>query len=320
MGQTWLDRTAVLAAPFFLTKFFKGNSVHHRAQYDDKIRNLLELARDDSPQARTLLFSHICDLFVQHRPMQSEKQIRMLLDILRELLPSVELKARKDIVSVLINMDDPPVDLIKIFSEDVAEVSGPLLEQAIIPDDHLIHLVRYGNDQHRYFISRRFGLSPLVRHELDRHHHGQTAPRLKFSLSELAERDSLNRPSLDEEATASLFNLIKSQRHHKKRHYPASHNKTDRNNREHREDRGNAFEASLPSSSGKASQATPLPSETPSSVETQASRKKLSMAELSRAIFDLEEEQRLAAAYGNAQSTAAQSTAALRGAPSLPFS
>ena len=60
----------------------KGQMVPNKAQFDDRIRNLMALAEDNSVESRTLLFSHICDLFLQERPMESDNQVRMLIEII----------------------------------------------------------------------------------------------------------------------------------------------------------------------------------------------------------------------------------------------
>jgi signal transduction histidine kinase len=57
-----------------------GQMVPNKAQFDDRIRNLMALAEDNSTESRTLLFSHICDLFLQKRPMESDNQVRMLIE------------------------------------------------------------------------------------------------------------------------------------------------------------------------------------------------------------------------------------------------
>lgn len=186
-----------------------------KAQFDDRIRNLISLAQDGSEHSRTLLFSHISDLFLQRRPMASDVQIRMLTDILKELLDQVALSARQEIASALCELLNPPGELIGILSEDVVEVSGPLLEKANLPDDKLIHIIRYGTEPHRIHISRRFGLSPLVRHELEKAHEFLEGSKLKYSLNELDKLAEDPVPGMDEETTANILELLRAQKLHK---------------------------------------------------------------------------------------------------------
>ncbi len=281
--------------------------------YDDKIRNLLELARDDSLQSRTLLFSHICDLFLQQRPMQSDKQVRMLLDILRELLSNVRVETRVEIAGLLADMNHPPQELVNILSEDVAEVAAPLLERAIISDEQLMHLVRYGSDGHRLHISRRFGLSPLVREELTRQQHKhQEQIRHKLSLNALEQREAGRRPELDESMTANILELVRAQNLH------GSFTDEEETGEPSRQDAGEQ----TPSDSGDKSAAGPklvLDNRGPSSRDVPSFLKKektpetpdngeedtsdgetvqISLATLSKAIFNLEEEARLASSFG----------------------
>lgn len=186
-----------------------------RAQFDDRIRNLIALAQDGSEHSRTLLFSHISDLFLQKRPMASETQIRMLTEILKELLDQVELSARKEIAAALYELPSPPEELINIMCEDVVEVSGPLLEKAILPDEKLIHIIRYGTDSHRIHVSRRFGLSPLVRRELENAFQDLQGSKQKYSLNELDKHAEDVIPDMDEEVTANILELLRAQKMHK---------------------------------------------------------------------------------------------------------
>ncbi|MBL4801680.1 MAG: hypothetical protein JKY45_07270 [Emcibacter sp.] len=192
--------------------------VQKRAQFDDRIRNLIALAQDGSEHSRTLLFSHISDLFLQKRPMASAVQIRMLTEILKELLDQVALSTRQEIASTLYALPTPPAELINIMCEDVVEVSGPLLEKAILPDEKLIHIIRYGTEPHRIHISRRFGLSPLVRHELEKAYRESESSTLKYSLNELDKLAEDDTPILDEETTANILELLRAQNIHK--NYP----------------------------------------------------------------------------------------------------
>lgn len=192
----------------------KGTRVQNRAQFDDRIRNLIALAQDGSEHSRTLLFSHICDLFLQKRPMESDTQVRMLTEIIKELLDQVALTTRQEIATALSALSEPPEPLINIMCEDVVEVSGPLLEKAILPDEKLIHIIRYGTEAHRIHISRRFGLSPLVRHELETAYRDSESSRLKYSLNELDKLAEEETPVLGEETTANILEVLRAQKIH----------------------------------------------------------------------------------------------------------
>ena len=90
-----------------------GQMVPNKAQFDDRIRNLMALAEDNSTESRTLLFSHICDLFLQERPMESDNQVRMLIEIINELISDVDLTIRIELRNILLNIDSPPTPLVK---------------------------------------------------------------------------------------------------------------------------------------------------------------------------------------------------------------
>ncbi|MEZ5758331.1 MAG: histidine kinase dimerization/phospho-acceptor domain-containing protein [Emcibacteraceae bacterium] len=197
--------------------------VQKKAQFDDRIRNLLALAEDNSVESRTLLFSHICDLFLQERPMESENQVRMLIEIINELISDVDITIRKELANILLTIDNPPEELIKLISEDVVEVSGTLLEEAMIEEEQLLYLIKYASDEHRDHIGKRFGLSPILRRELDKMRKKSTriepeqqsvAESKKISLQELEEAQQ-NSTVLNEDATANILEVLRSKKNTK---------------------------------------------------------------------------------------------------------
>jgi len=197
--------------------------VQNKAQFDDRIRNLLALAEDNSVESRTLLFSHICDLFLQERPMESENQVRMLIEIINELIGDVDMGIRKELANILLNISNPPEELIKLVSEDVIEVSSKLLEEAMIEDEQLLYLIKYASEAHREQISKRFGLSPLLRRELDKAR--KEAEHLKSDIDELVaqaeskkislqdlEEAEQNSTELNEDTTANILEVLRSKK------------------------------------------------------------------------------------------------------------
>ncbi len=146
--------------------------------------------------------------------MASAVQVRMLTEILKELLEQVDLSARMEVAVALYDLTDPPEELINIMCEDVVEVSGQLLEKANLPDEKLIHIIRYGTEAHRIHISRRFGLSPLVRHELEKAYALSESSKLKYSLNELDKQAEDSIPEMDEETTANILELLRAQKMH----------------------------------------------------------------------------------------------------------
>ncbi|MCF8473050.1 MAG: hypothetical protein K9G26_00020 [Emcibacter sp.] len=200
---------------FVSTLLEKDNTVQKRAQFDDRIRNLIALAQDGSKHSRTLLFSHISDLFLQGRPMASPTHARMLSEILKELLTQVEISTRQELASTLYTLSNPPETLINIMCEDIVEVSGPLLEKAVLPDEKLIHIIRYGTEAHKIHVSRRFGLSPLVRNELEKAWRELHNSKTKYSLNELDKQAEDHIVDIDEETTENILELLRAQNIHR---------------------------------------------------------------------------------------------------------
>ena len=198
------------------------------AQFDDRIRNLIALAQEGSVKGRTLLFSHICDLFLQHRTLHSESQTRMLVEILNELLTKVDVSVKKEIAELLSTMPSPPQELVHLLIEDDVETSAILLEKAIISDEHLIYLIRYGSDEHRHHLSRRFGMSPLVRSALEKAMAASRESRKKYNLSELDKNFAEDAGPIDEETTASLLEIIRAQKLHESPEVPTAASQTQK--------------------------------------------------------------------------------------------
>jgi uncharacterized protein (DUF2336 family) len=188
--------------------------VQNKAQFDDRIRNLLSLAQDNSVESRTLLFSHICDIFLQNRPLKSENQIRMLTEIINELVSDVDIEIRKELCHVLMDMEQPPAVLVKLISEDIIEVSGKLLEHAFIPEEQLLYLIKYGSDDHRDCIGRRFGLSPLIRTALENETKKSVSSSKKMSLKDLKEAEEESN-ELTEDVTANILELLRNSKNEK---------------------------------------------------------------------------------------------------------
>ena len=200
--------------------------VQKKAQFDDRIRNLLALAEDNSVESRTLLFSHICDLFLQERPMESDNQVRMLIEIINELIGDIDITIRKELANILLTISNPPEELIKLISEDVIEVSYKLLEEAMIEDEQILYLIKYASDDHRDHISKRFGLSPLLRRELDKATKQSEQIKLevtellsqvenkKISLQDLEEAEQ-NSTELNEDATANILEILRAKKNPK---------------------------------------------------------------------------------------------------------
>lgn len=194
--------------------------VQKKAQFDDRIRNLLALAEDGSVESRTLLFSHICDLFLQDRPMESDNQVRMLVEIINELISDVEISIRRELSNILLSIDNPPEELIKLVSEDIIEVSAKILEEAAIEDEQLLYLIKYASDEHKEHIGRRFGLSPLMRRELEKARHEKNhvvdlvskAESKKISLQDLEEAEQ-NSTELNEDITANILEVLRSKKY-----------------------------------------------------------------------------------------------------------
>jgi hypothetical protein len=95
-----------------------------------------------------------------------------------------------------------------------------LLEEAHIDDEQLLYLIKYASNDHRDHIGRRFGLTPLIRRELEKArreaqteekiaHFEDLAENKKISLAELEEAEQ-NSNVLTEDSTASILEALRA--------------------------------------------------------------------------------------------------------------
>ena len=152
--------------------------------------------------------------------MMSDNQVRMLIEIINELISDVDIAMRIELRTILLNMEHPPEQLVKLISEDVAEVSELLLEEAQIDDEQLLYLIKYASNEPVNHIGRRFGLTPLTRREFEKARKEAKAEEKitqfeaftyskKISLQELEEAEQ-NSNILTEDSTASILEALRA--------------------------------------------------------------------------------------------------------------
>jgi signal transduction histidine kinase len=125
------------------------------------------LAVSRSPESRTLLFRHLCDLFLHKRLPAAAADRETLYQILRLLRPKVGLSLRRDLAAQLYSMDSPPEPLVRLLIEDVDEVCGPLIEHAALSPALMVDIARTGSLAARSRLLRRRDLPEDVKSLLE---------------------------------------------------------------------------------------------------------------------------------------------------------
>lgn len=131
------------------------------------VGRLLELAVSRSPESRALLFRHLCELFLKKRLPPAAADRETLYQILHLLRPKVDISLRRDLAAQLYSMDNPPEPLIRLLTEDVDEVCGPLIEHAALPPALMAEVACAGSLAARSRLLRRRDLPQDVKSLLE---------------------------------------------------------------------------------------------------------------------------------------------------------
>ncbi|MCH7554974.1 MAG: DUF2336 domain-containing protein [Proteobacteria bacterium] len=132
-----------------------------------EIESLIGLARQKSQAGRNSIFETVQDLFLQKKDGLSERERRLMSDILRQLIHQVEISVRKDVAARLAKRNDAPKELVLVLANDEIEVAHSLLVNSmVLHDADLIELVRHRAQAHQLAIAMRKSLSEEVSQSL----------------------------------------------------------------------------------------------------------------------------------------------------------
>ncbi|RMF11596.1 MAG: PAS domain-containing sensor histidine kinase [Alphaproteobacteria bacterium] len=132
-----------------------------------ELDQILKMLHERSQRGRNLVFRHVADLFLSGKLPESADDRAALAEILRILLPKVDLSVRRELSGHLYSMAHPPETLLEILIDDVDEVSGPLLDYAAIPAQMMHRLIDTAPIEVISRLKRRRDLSDDVRARID---------------------------------------------------------------------------------------------------------------------------------------------------------
>lgn len=137
------------------------------ARFNENLKSLATLAGDGDSHDPTRLFAGISELFLSDDHPPSAQDRAAFAEILRRLLPSVDVAERKRVAGALARRSDAAPEFIRLLAADEIAVARPLLEtSAKLTEDDLTTIIRYGSSAHRQAISTRRGLSRRIKTEL----------------------------------------------------------------------------------------------------------------------------------------------------------
>ena len=129
---------------------------------DPALRDLLELARDNSIPARNRLVERLGDLYFEAAP-QGTVERDLMAKILRDLVRDVEMTVRSKLARRLAADPNASAELISILANDEIEVAHPILvESYVLRDAELIDIIHHRTTRHQRSIAERKAISEEV--------------------------------------------------------------------------------------------------------------------------------------------------------------
>lgn len=124
---------------------------------------LLELARDTSASGRKALAEIIEDLFNNHSQILSDREKRLMFNIIEKLIQDVEISVRKRLSEKLAHTPDAPLELIKDLANDEIAVAYPVLVHSkVLRDEDLIEIIQMRTEEYHLALTLRDDLNEDV--------------------------------------------------------------------------------------------------------------------------------------------------------------
>jgi uncharacterized protein (DUF2336 family) len=122
----------------------------------ERIKALLQLARDKTEQGRQILTENISDLFISEEGRLSDHERALMGDILIKLVSAVESVVRAELADGVARMENAPPELISLLANDEIAVARPILEHSpVLRTPELIEIVKQRSQEHRLAIAIR---------------------------------------------------------------------------------------------------------------------------------------------------------------------
>jgi uncharacterized protein (DUF2336 family) len=124
---------------------------------------LLNLARTKSSEGRRELAAIIADLFENQSETLTDRERKLMFDIMHSLVHEVEISVRKSFVDLLDSLPDTPPGLLRDLANDEIDVAYPLLtKSSLLRDADLIDIIRARTREHQLAIALRSDVSEDV--------------------------------------------------------------------------------------------------------------------------------------------------------------
>jgi uncharacterized protein (DUF2336 family) len=127
------------------------------------LQDLLDLARNKTVAARSLLAKTVSDLFFDESTVLTERERALMTDILRQLLHDVEMAIRRNLAERVADQPSAPPELVLELANDSIEVAHAILARSeVLQDPALVEIIRHRTLEHQLAITLRKSISEVV--------------------------------------------------------------------------------------------------------------------------------------------------------------
>jgi len=124
---------------------------------------LLNLARENSVKSKTELAAVVDSLFDDRGTALSDREKRLMFNIIEQLVHEVEVSVRKQLSEKFAEDDDVPRELVKALASDELDVAYPILTKSkVLHDEDLIEIIHLRTEEYHLAITLRENISETV--------------------------------------------------------------------------------------------------------------------------------------------------------------
>lgn len=138
------------------------------AAYENRIKQLISLARHSSEVNRELVYRKLVALLLDARVESDEEEMSALLRLLEALTPSVGMDCRIEIARMVAGQTNAPIALAEHIATDMASVAAPILKKAAFDEATLLRIISATGRAHHLLIAERPGLTARIWDALSR--------------------------------------------------------------------------------------------------------------------------------------------------------
>ena len=139
------------------------NSIEFQEQGKFENEILVALARDRSAPARRALVEALTEIPQAVDEKTSQRERKLMFDILRRLVHEAEMVVRRTISLRLSEMEDAPRDLVRLMANDKIEIAYPILTKSgVLEDSDLAEVIEHRTFEHQLAVAIRSNISETV--------------------------------------------------------------------------------------------------------------------------------------------------------------